>query len=137
MRPKAYVTSYKLDIHVGNLISKFTTRAHEFYFLNWCQSTGLHAYSDDDSKTEIEESDLEYVEGVTMYDTYLHESFFQYRMGQNKFNAIPCNRTLTDYQYNNFEQAIIMDYRYRLYVDGLPSAVIVRDPETGKVHKDY
>ena len=72
-----------------------------------------------------------------MYDTNLHESFFQYKMGQNKFNAIPCNRTLTDYQYSTFEQAIIMDYRFRLYIDGLPSAVIIRDPETGKVHKDY
>ena len=30
-----------------------------------------------------------------------------------------------------------MDFRYRLYIDGLPSAVIIRDPETGKVHKDY
>lgn len=26
---------------------------------------------------------------------------------------------------------------YRIYLDGLPAAVIVRDPVTGHVHKDY
>ena len=36
VRPKNYIQSGSLDIHVGNLISRFTTRAHEFYFLNWC-----------------------------------------------------------------------------------------------------
>ena len=65
--------------------------------MNYCSSTGFHAYDDEGSKAEVEEGNLEYIDGVTMYDTTLHESFFQYKMGQNKFNAIPCNRTLTDY----------------------------------------
>ena len=29
------------------------------------------------------------------------------------------------------------DYHFKLYVDGLPSAVVVRDPETGEVHNEY
>jgi len=29
------------------------------------------------------------------------------------------------------------DYHYKLYIDGLPVATIIRDPITGDVHKDY
>ena len=29
------------------------------------------------------------------------------------------------------------DYHYRLFIDGLPSATNVRDPETGMVHANY
>ena len=37
----------------------------------------------------------------------------------------------------NFKNAIVANYHYRLFIDGLPSATIVRDPETGDVHTDY
>ena len=37
----------------------------------------------------------------------------------------------------NFKEAISKNYQYRLFVDGLPSATVRRDPETGDVHTDY
>ena len=58
-------------------------------------------------------------------------------MGLDKLNAMPCERTLNNYQLDNFKEAIENDYHYKLYVDGLPSAVIIRDPETGSIHKEY
>ena len=50
---------------------------------------------------------------------------------------MPCTRKLSDFQYEGFESAIRNSYRYKLYVDGLPSAVVVRDPETGDVYNKY
>ena len=38
---------------------------------------------------------------------------------------------------DNFEEAINSNMRYKLYLDELPAAVIVRDPITGHVKKDY
>ena len=60
----------------------------------------------------------------------------QYKVGQNKLNAMPCYRNLTDIQIVNFQQMIGHDYRFRIYVDGLPSAVKVRKPD-GTMHTDY
>ena len=32
---------------------------------------------------------------------------------------------------------ILNNYHYRLFLDGLPSATVIRDPETGQEHTDY
>ena len=37
----------------------------------------------------------------------------------------------------NFQKTILDDFRFRLFIDDLPSATIVRNPETGTVHTDY
>ena len=72
-----------------------------------------------------------------MYDGELHETFMDYSVMANKTNAVPCQRKLNDFQYTNFEEAIRDGYRFKLYVDGLPSAVVVRDPVTGEVYNEY
>ena len=72
-----------------------------------------------------------------MYDAELHETFMDYKVMANKTNEVPCQRKLNDFQYTNFEAAIRDGYRYKLYVDGLPSAVVVRDPVTGDVSNNY
>ena len=72
-----------------------------------------------------------------MYDTQLHESFMDYKVTQTKEHEIACKKRFNDFQYENFKYAINNDYRFKLYVDGLPSAVVVRDPETGEVHNEY
>lgn len=38
---------------------------------------------------------------------------------------------------DNFKEAILNNYHYRLFIDGLPSATMVRNPETGDVHDDF
>ena len=58
-------------------------------------------------------------------------------MGLNKLNALSCERTLNEYQYENFREAIQNEFMFKLYMDGLPAAVIERDHETGEVHKNY
>ena len=38
------------------------------------------------------------------------------------------------YQFINF---IKNDFKYKLYLDGMPSAVLVRNEETGELEPDY
>ncbi len=134
IRPRDYKQNRVLDIHVGKLISPIKmSNAVDFYHLNYCLSTGTHHYDPNAESIDVASP----VEGVTMYDQDLHESFFQYKVGQNKINANPCSRNLTDQQISDFKEAILYRYKFRLYVDGLPSAVLIRDPETGAVHKDF
>ena len=64
-------------------------------------------------------------------------SFLQYKVGQEKKNADACERTLTKDQYERFIEVIKQDYRFRLYTDGLPSAVVNVNPITGHRHQDY
>ena len=49
IRPASYPKQRSLDIHVGRLTSAISLKTHDFYFLNYCMSTGQHhyAYSDD------------------------------------------------------------------------------------------
>lgn len=58
-------------------------------------------------------------------------------MGMQKVNARACQRNLSDFQIENFKDVILNNYHYRLFLDGLPSATIIRDPETGDTHTDY
>lgn len=76
IRPKDYPKDRKLDIHVGQLVSTQTTKAYEFYSLDYCASTGIkhHVQEADGSMLEVDAP--EYIPGVTMYDQTLHESFF-------------------------------------------------------------
>ena len=55
----------------------------------------------------------------------------------DKLNAKPCDRNLSEFQMENFKDSILKNYKYRLFIDNLPSATIVRNPETGAVHTDY
>ena len=72
-----------------------------------------------------------------MYDTNLIETFMGYQVQRDNENMEACTRSLNEFQYDNFKYAITNEYRFKLYVDGLPSAVVVRDPETGEVHNEY
>ena len=73
IRPNSYNMERTLDIHVGSLISPESTIAHDFYYVNYCPSRGVHHYSDTLSMNDVAPA---YIEGATMYDTTLHESFF-------------------------------------------------------------
>jgi hypothetical protein len=63
--PRSYKKERVLDIHVGHLISSQSTHSYEFYFLNYCQSTGVHHFNED---LAMSDDTPDYIEGVTMYD---------------------------------------------------------------------
>lgn len=106
----------------------------DFYHLNYCHSSGRHKYVE--GIEDINPKDT--LDGVTMFDTELHESFFTYKVNVNQTQIEACNRTLTDTQIKDFKDAILYRYKFRLYVDGLPAAVREHDPLTGVLHKtDY
>lgn len=50
----------------------------------------------------MQDASLEYVEGVTMYDTQLHESFFEYYLGQNKFMSTSCEVEMSNFKWELF-----------------------------------
>ena len=63
IRPKDYPKGRSLDIHVGHLISPMTTQKYPFYFLNWCNSNGMHKYTEGQINDPIES-----IEGVNYFD---------------------------------------------------------------------
>ena len=73
IRPRDFPTGRTLDIHVGQLISPRIFLKQPFYNLNYCDSNGVHHYSDEDIQGQ---ENIETIEGVTMFDENLHESFF-------------------------------------------------------------
>lgn len=79
----------------GNLYSPYTLTVHNMYYLNYCDSVKEnYTYHDNN----VEDGDVDDFEsGVTMWDTNLHESFFQYQVGIDKLNARPCDRELSDF----------------------------------------
>lgn len=79
----------------------------------------------------------EWIEGVSHYDTDLRRSFFGYRIETSYELDKTCTKSLSTYQGENFMDAIDNQFGFKLYLDGLPSAVVVRDPVTGEVHNEY
>ena len=55
----------------------------------------------------------------------------------NKHPAIPCSKTYNPADIDKFKWFINEDYRYNLYLDGLPAAVRLRDPQTGELDTNY
>ena len=58
-------------------------------------------------------------------------------MGDESYNRDACDRQYTISEGFHYEQLINDNYHYKLYIDGLPVATILRDPITGDIHKDY
>ena len=58
-------------------------------------------------------------------------------MDNSKLKAKPCSRTLQTDDIEKFKALISQGYKYRLYIDGLPNAVLKRDPITGSIHPKY
>ena len=75
IRPKSYKKERKLDIMTGNLYSPYTLTVHNMYYLNYCDSVKENNTYHDNNVEDEALDDFE--QGVTMWDTNLHESFFQ------------------------------------------------------------
>ena len=118
MTPKAYDKKEELEILAGQLWSDSSTLPFDFYKLSWCDSTAGHSYDPNSL-------------GVTMRDTKLVQSPYSYMFEINKMGSMGlsvCTKTLNLSEWNQFSFFIQHNYQYRLYLDDLPSATIVRDP---------
>ena len=62
-RPRSYKQGVDVSIEVGDLVSKKTTTAHEFYSLNWCASR-MRGYKGDEEVPD----QTEFKYGVDMYE---------------------------------------------------------------------
>ena len=124
LTPKAYEKNDVLEVFAGQLWSDRTTLPYDFYKLNWCNSTAGHAYDPDSL-------------GVTMRDTKMVHSPYKYTVGQRRVGAMnTCTQNMTQSQQQQFSFFVQKDYQYRLYLDDLPSATIIRDKD-GELKTEY
>ncbi len=91
--------------------------------LNWCATRNGLGY--DESKY-----------GTTLTGTPLHESPYSHKFGWDQ-NVLVCKKTFTHSQVEQFSFMMQHDYRYELYLDSLPSAVILRDANNKELQPDY
>ena len=123
--PKHYSKGTTLPIKVGQLFSKRTSTPFDYYKLEWCPSLAGHEY---DPKSV----------GVTMRDTLISESPYEYIFGLEKqFNSTCGARNMSNTQVQQFSFFAQHGYRYKLYLDDLPSATMDKNPETGELVPDY
>ena len=97
VRPQSYNPDRRLNVFSGKLFSPSLALSKDFYSINYCLSTNRRGYSD---LLVNQFEDSEYVEGVTEYDTELHETFLDYKVTQTRENAVACERTLSLFDVN-------------------------------------
>lgn len=66
----------------------------------------------------------------------MHPSPYSHKFGYDR-NVILCKKTLTGGEVTDFSFKIQADYHYRLYIDGLPSASVLRDKANKELPADY
>ena len=121
--PKNYEKGQLLPITVGQLTSLQSAFTFDFYMLNFCSSP--HGLGYDESKY-----------GKTQTGAPEHESPYEYRFAIDQ-SVQTCTKTLTQGQIEQFSQMIQHNYKYKLYLDGLPSATILRDKKNKELPVDY
>ena len=57
--------------------------------------------------------------------------------GIDKHPSIPCTKKYDFSETLKFQNFISKDFRYNLYLDGLPAAVLLRNPQTGELETSY
>ena len=73
-----------------------------------------------------------------MRDTLISESPYEYIFGTEKqFNSTCGVRTMNNTQVQQFSFFSQHAYRYKLYLDDLPSATMTKDPNTGELVPDF
>ena len=66
----------------------------------------------------------------------MHETAFEYVVDQSTF-YYPCHKEFTATDVNTFKFYIDYDYKYTLYLDDLPSAVILRDKNNRELAPNF
>lgn len=108
---------------MGQLFSEHSSFTFDFYMLNWCSNSNGYGY--DPAKY-----------GTTLTGTPTHESPYSHKFGMDN-SVMVCKKTFTRAQMEQFSFMIQHDYRYELYLDSLPSAVILRDSNNQELQPDY
>ena len=132
LKPRSFKSGDQLDVHVGQLWSYVVgALPYDFYSLEFCESTEGHQYQSGilkDEKTFADNNDT--------VNTKLHESPYQYWVGEDKNSIIACNRYLSQEQHLEFVDMIWNVYRYQLFIDDLPSATMLPNAE-GVLEPDF
>jgi hypothetical protein len=74
--------------------------------------------------------------GKTLTGAPLHASPFSHKFGFDR-NVKICTKTLSFGEADQFSQRIQQDYHYKLFLDDLPSASILRDKMNKEMPADY
>lgn len=74
--------------------------------------------------------------GTSLTGAPLHPSPYDHKFGYDR-NIQLCKQTLSQGEVAQFRQFIQMDYHYKLFIDGLPSASILRDKQNKELPGDY
>ena len=95
----------------------------DYYALNWCNNTRGVGFNPE-------------LRGMSLRGTPLVESpyFFNFLLDRNQ---VACYKTLTQSEIQSFSFYIQHNYTYSLYLDDLPSAVIMRDEHNREKAPNY
>jgi hypothetical protein len=112
-----------LDIFVGQMFTEHSSFTFDYYMLNWCENKKGKGY--DAAKY-----------GTTLTGAPLHESPYHHKFGYDQ-NIMVCKKVLTQGEKEQFSFMIQQGFTYRLYLDHLPSATIMRDKDKKEKPADY
>ena len=86
LKPTSFAKGDVVDIQVGQLWSHVREfLPYDFYSLKWCDSTAGHIY--DGEKYKNKQS---YADNNDSVNTIIHESPFQYKVGQDEDSIVLC-----------------------------------------------
>jgi len=120
---KPYTPDATIDIKVGPLESHKTGLPFHYYALKWCNNTAQEQFDEE-------------VTGMAVEGGELIASPFDYQFGRHKKGIIPCEKSYNEEDMNEWSFFMQHNYHYKLYLDGLPSATILRG-SNGKDVIDY
>lgn len=121
--PKNFERGQMLDVYVGQLETEHSSFTFDYYMANWCDNKKGKGY--DPAKY-----------GTTLTGTPLHESPYHHKFGYDQ-NIKICDKTLTFGEVEQFSFLIQQGFGYKLYLDNLPSASILRDKDDREKPADY
>ena len=132
LKPQSFKKGDKIDVHVGRLWSAvLAPMPYDFYSLNWCDSTAGHKW---DSGYNIKfENSYQHDER----NENLHESPFMYTVGQKDGSRIICKKNFNHTDQSHFIDMIRDRYRYQLFLDGLPNALITKNEKSKNLEVNF
>ena len=111
LKPTSFNQGDPVDIHVGQLWTLVVgVIPYDFYSLKWCDSTEGHMY--DESKLKEKKPKNNHKVNDYGVNDNIHESPYQYTVGEDQDAIIACNRILSLEEKKQFKEMIGERYRY-------------------------
>lgn len=127
--PKNFEKSQIIDIYAGELFSEKSPFRYNYYDLMWCPNKHGQKYLDQmESKHKSPNTKFEEIDTVT--------SMFDHKFGFDR-NIQICQMTYSEKDASWFKELIKDGYHYKLYIDDLPAASILRDKYDKEMAADY